>query len=153
LWPPRRGQFWTQGHNLNNFGRGPLDDAIYQNLKALGLVVSDKKIFENCILKTYFWPHDLHMQPIITIWTTLVGDHLGIIPAKFGQNAISGFRGECLSKKVYARQRTDDGKRLVTIAHSEHFVLRWAKKFTDDGRRQTKACYNSSTWALSAEAS
>jgi len=23
-------------------------------MKALGLVVSDKKIFENCILKTYF---------------------------------------------------------------------------------------------------
>ena len=28
LWPPGRGQFWLQGHNLNNFGRGPLDDAI-----------------------------------------------------------------------------------------------------------------------------
>ena len=28
----------TQGHNLNNFGRGPLDDASY-------LVVSNKKIF------------------------------------------------------------------------------------------------------------
>ena len=30
--------------------RGPL----IPNMKALGLVVSDKKIFENCILKTYF---------------------------------------------------------------------------------------------------
>jgi len=38
-------------------------------MKALGLVVSDKKIFENCILKTY-------------------------IPVKFGQNPISGFRGD-----------------------------------------------------------
>jgi len=28
--PPGQGQFWTQGHNLNNFGRGPLDDVIYQ---------------------------------------------------------------------------------------------------------------------------
>jgi len=59
LWPLGQGQFWPQGHNLNNFGRGPLDDAIYQILKPLGLVVSDKKIFENCILKTYFltpWP-------------------------------------------------------------------------------------------------
>jgi len=27
---PGRRQFWPQGHNLNNFGRGPLDDAIYQ---------------------------------------------------------------------------------------------------------------------------
>jgi len=25
---PGRGQLWPQGHNLNNFGRGPLDDAI-----------------------------------------------------------------------------------------------------------------------------
>jgi len=48
------GQFCPQGHNLNNFGSGPLDDAICQNMKALGLVVSDKKIFKNCILKTYF---------------------------------------------------------------------------------------------------
>ena len=54
---PGRGQFWPQGHNLNNYGRGPLDDAnIYTNMKALGLVVSDKNIFENCILKNLFWP-------------------------------------------------------------------------------------------------
>jgi len=37
-----------------NIGRGPLDNAIYiPNMKALGLVVSDK-IFENSNLKTYF---------------------------------------------------------------------------------------------------
>jgi len=47
-------------------------------MKALGFVVSEKKIFENCILKTYF----------------LIGDHLGIIPVKFGQIPMSGFRGE-----------------------------------------------------------
>jgi len=29
------------------------------------------------------------MQPTETIWTTLVGDHLGIIPVKFGQWAVS----------------------------------------------------------------
>jgi len=28
------------------------------NMKALGGVVSDKKIFENCILKTYFLSRD-----------------------------------------------------------------------------------------------
>jgi len=27
---------------------------LYTKYEALGLVVSDKKIFENCILKTYF---------------------------------------------------------------------------------------------------
>jgi len=34
------------------------------------------------------------MQPIRIIWATLVGDHTGIIPVKFGQNLMSGFREE-----------------------------------------------------------
>jgi len=34
---PGRGQFWPQGHNLNNFGREPLDDAIYQIWKPWAL--------------------------------------------------------------------------------------------------------------------
>ena len=40
-----RGVIFRQGHNLNKLGRGPLGDATYQNIKALGLMVSDKKIF------------------------------------------------------------------------------------------------------------
>jgi len=59
-------------------------------MKALGLVVSEKKIFENCILKTYFltpWPT---YAATWTVWTTLIGDHLWIIPVKFGQIPISG---------------------------------------------------------------
>jgi len=32
------------GHNSNNFGRGPLGDAKYQKMKALGPVDSGKKI-------------------------------------------------------------------------------------------------------------
>jgi len=63
-------------------------------MKALGIVFSDKKIFEKCILKTYFWPRVLVMQPTGTIWNTLIGDHPGIIPVKFGQNPMSGFRGD-----------------------------------------------------------
>ena len=43
---------------------------------------------------------------------------------KFGQNPMSGFRGE----DVEVKQLTDDGQRPVTIAHPEHFVLRRAKK-------------------------
>ena len=34
------------------------------------------------------------MQPTKTIWTILAGDHPGIIPVKFGENPMSGFRGE-----------------------------------------------------------
>ena len=50
-------QFWkgtTQGPFLLSLVKIP-----FNNMKALCLVVSDKKIFQNCILKTYFstlWP-------------------------------------------------------------------------------------------------
>ena len=63
-------------------------------MKAMSLVVSDKKIFENCILKTYSLTHDLLMQRTGTVGTNLVEEHLGIIPVKFGQNLMSGFRGD-----------------------------------------------------------
>jgi len=36
-------------------------------------------------------------------------------------------RRRCLSKKVYGRRTMHDGQSPVTIAHHEHFVLRWAK--------------------------
>ena len=39
---PGAGPFLTPGYNLNNFGRGPLEDI--PNIKDLGLLVSDKKI-------------------------------------------------------------------------------------------------------------
>ncbi|MCG8046500.1 MAG: hypothetical protein N0E48_12815, partial [Candidatus Thiodiazotropha endolucinida] len=43
-----RGHFGLQGYNLNNFGRGSLDKATFYipNIKDLGLLVSDKKIFK-----------------------------------------------------------------------------------------------------------
>jgi len=63
-------------------------------MKALSLAVSDKKIFENCILKTFFLPHGLLMQPTETVLTTLIGDHPRIIPMKFGQNPMRGFRDD-----------------------------------------------------------
>ena len=37
---------WPQRYNLIKLCRGPLDDATYQNIKALGLLVSDKNIFK-----------------------------------------------------------------------------------------------------------
>ena len=51
-----------------------------------------KKIFESFFLKPIYWPRDLLMQPTETIWTTLIGDHPGIIPVKFGPIPISGSR-------------------------------------------------------------
>jgi len=65
-------------------------------MKALGLVVSDKKIFESFILKPIYWPRDLLMQPTGTVWTILIGDHLGIIPVKYGQIPISGSREDVI---------------------------------------------------------
>ena len=53
------------------------------------------------------------MQPTGTVWTTLIGDHPGIIPVKFSQNPHG--------------RRTPDiewSQKLI-----EHFVLRWAKKY------------------------
>jgi len=64
-------------------------------MKALGLVLSDKKIFEKiALLKPNIWPRDLLMQPIRTIWTILVEDYPGTIPVEFSQNPMSGLRGE-----------------------------------------------------------
>jgi len=60
-------------------------------MKALGLVVSDKS-FESCILKPIFWPRNLLMQPIRTIWTILVEDYPGTIPVEFVQIPIRGSR-------------------------------------------------------------
>jgi len=34
------------------------------------------------------------MQPTETVWTSKVEDHQGIIPVKFSQNPMSGFREE-----------------------------------------------------------
>jgi len=104
LWPPDRGQFWPHGHNLNNFGRGPLDNAYIPNIKALGQVVSDKKIFESFILKPIYWPRDLLMQQTGTVWTTLIGDHPRIIPVKFGQISISGSREDVVWSFLYIIQ-------------------------------------------------
>jgi len=59
-------------------------------MKALGLVVPDKKTFESFILKPIYWPCDLLMQPTGTVWKKLIGDHPGIIPVKFGQIPNSG---------------------------------------------------------------
>ena len=64
------------------------------------------------------------MQPTGTVWTTLIGDHPGIIPVKFGQNPISGFREDVVKKLLTDAWTPDiEGSQKLT----EHFMLRWAK--------------------------
>ena len=61
---------------------------------ALGLVVSDKKIFESFILKSIYWPvtYLCNMQLTGTVLKILIEEHPGIIPMKFGQIPIRGSR-------------------------------------------------------------
>jgi len=104
-------------------------------MKALGLVVSDKKIFESCILKTYFltlWP------TYATNWNSLNNfdrgpprDHSCEVWSKSNKR----FQRSCCLKKLLTDgrtdARTDDGRRTLKDHKSslEHFVLRWAKKY------------------------
>ena len=45
------------------------------------------------------------MQPTETVWTTLIGDHPGIIPVKFGQIPINGSREDVVWSFPYIIQR------------------------------------------------
>jgi len=56
--------------------------------------------------KHNFWPRNLLLQPISTIWIILVGDHPGIIAAEFGQIPISGSREEVVWSFPYTFQCT-----------------------------------------------
>jgi len=69
---PGLGQFRPQGHNLNNFGRGPLDDATYQIWKLCALWFQTRRFLKIAFWKPIFWPCYLLMQPTETVWTTLI---------------------------------------------------------------------------------
>ena len=94
-------------------------------MKALGLVVSDKKIFLNCILKTYLltqWPTFATNQNHLNNFGR--GPHRDHSCEVWSKSNEWFQRRRCLSKKVYGRRTTtDDGQRPVTIAHPEHFFL------------------------------
>jgi len=62
-------------------------------MKALGLYSLRLEFLKNSILKTYFLPCDLLMQPT-NLNICGKGGHPGIIPVKFCQNPISGFTGD-----------------------------------------------------------
>ena len=71
------------------------------NMKALGLVVSDKKIFENCILKTYF----------LTLWHTYATNqnHLN----KFG-------RGPFLLSLVKLPLAVQETRRFLKVSFQKY---------------------------------
>jgi len=80
-------------------------------MKALGLVLSDKKFFENCILKTYL------LTPLPTYATNWNGlnnfgrgtprDHSSEVWSKSNERFQ---RRRCLSKNVDGRRTTDKGR-------------------------------------------
>jgi len=84
-------------------------------MKALGLVVSDKKIFENCILKTYF----------LTPWPTYATNWNGL--NNFDRGPPRHHSCEVWSKSNKRFQRRCCLKKLLTHA--------WTDGRTDDGRR------------------
>jgi len=97
-------------------------------MKALGLVVSDKKIFESCILKTYLltpWPTYATNQNYLDNFGSGLSRNRSCWVCSKSNKQFQ--RRRCLSKKLidYARQTTNDrrqttdvdGQRPVTIAH------------------------------------
>jgi len=103
-------------------------------MKALGLAVSEKKIFEKCILKTYFltpWP------TYATNWNGLNNlgpprDH----SCEDWSKSKKRFQSWCclkihvlLTHGRTAGRTMDDGQWAITKAHLEHIVLRWAKTY------------------------
>ena len=64
--PQRRSHFGPQVHNLNKRGGGPLDDAASKYIKALALVVSDKKTFSCFPYKSLCKPVTHRGRPIFS---------------------------------------------------------------------------------------
>ena len=77
----------------------PIPGGCIWNLVTIGPVVSEEKSFEIVDGRRRT------TEPAYTISS----------PGAFGSGELKSW------------QRTDDGQRLITIAHYEHFVLRWAK--------------------------
>jgi len=74
--------------------------AIYRVPLVILSIIANKKAlqFQTIIFlkvafqKPIFWPRDLLVKQIRTIWAIMVEDYLGIIPIEFGQIPISNWR-------------------------------------------------------------
>ena len=98
LWPPGWGQFWPQGYHMNRFDIGPNIIVQGQMIKALLLLVSEKKNFKVFFFVPMFQTCDprggAQFDPRGIIWTTLVEVHLEMLHMKYQSSAPSSFREE-----------------------------------------------------------
>jgi len=101
-------------------------------MKALGLVVSDKKTFENCILKTYFF----------TLWPTYATNWNGLNTFDRGPPRNHSF--EVWSKSNERFQRRCCLKKLLADGRTD-------ARTTDNGRRTLKDHNSSLSTSCSGE--
>lgn len=109
-WPHVRGKFSVKWHNLNKFGRGPLEDVTYNILKVFALLFQTWRFLKFAFFENRFWPCNLLMPLTGIIWTTLIGDYTRIIPAKFGKNQVSGSREDVDDSNCWRRTEHADGQ-------------------------------------------
>ena len=100
-------------------------------MKALALMVWDKKIFK---LFSFGCHGNQSSSRNSYLWSFLKVHHPKIISVKFHWNLLAGFITEDFLSNCSGRTdghmagQMDAGQWSITIAHSEHVVLRWAKK-------------------------
>ena len=130
--PPGRGQYWPQGHNLNNLGRALSDDVACQIYKPSALRFRRRR-FLKFFLSVAMATRVLHgMEFFEQFWKAFMQ---GTFLLTFNWIWASGLGGEVVWMKkltdgrTHARRTTDDEQLGVTKAHLEHFVLRWANKW------------------------
>ena len=119
---PGWGQYWPEGHDLSNLGRGPLDNATCQISKLYVLWFQRRRFLKFFQL--------VAMATRVLHGSTLFEQFLNPpMPGTSRQNFINfGLTvSEEMSFESVNGRRTDDGRWVITITHLEHFVLRWAK--------------------------
>ena len=102
---PSAGPFLTKGYNLNNFSRGPLDEATYQISKTCAFWFQTRRFFKFSVKKSIFSSCDLDLQWTATIYSYERGptkDHSCEVWSKSKQ----WFRRRCRLKKLFTDART-----------------------------------------------
>ena len=113
MWPPGRGQFWPQGHNLNNFGSRPLDDAIYQTWKLWALLFPTRRFLKIAYFLTPWPTYAINQNHLNNFGRGLPRNHSSEVWSKSNERFQ---RRRCLSKKIDGWQThttKDDGQRLT----------------------------------------